>query len=40
MLNNTVEALKKRGFEAVAVSTGEEALALVMEEVSAAASVT
>lgn len=39
MLNNTVEALKKRGFEAVAVSTGEEALALVMEEVSAAASV-
>ena len=39
MLNNTVEALKKRGFEAVAVSTGGEALALVMEEVSAAASV-
>ena len=39
MLNNTVEALKKRGFEVAVASTGEEALALVMEEVSAAASV-
>ena len=31
MLDKTVEALKKRGFEAVAVATGAEALAAVME---------
>ena len=39
MLNNTVEALKRRGFEAIAVATGEEALAQVMAEVAAAKSV-
>lgn len=39
MLNNTVEALKCRGFEAIAVATGEEALAQVMAEVAAAKSV-
>ena len=39
MLNEVAEALKKRGFEAVAVSTKEEALALVMKEVESAASV-
>ena len=39
MLDKTVEALKKRGFEAVAVAPGAEALAAVMEEVSSAKSV-
>lgn len=39
MLNNTAEALKKRGFEVAVASSGEEALALVMEEVAAAESV-
>ena len=33
MLNEVAEALRKREFEAVAVSTKEEALALVMKEV-------
>ena len=36
MLNRTVEALRRRGFEAIAVATGEEALAQVMAEVAAA----
>ena len=39
MLNEVAEALKRREFEAVAVSTKEEALALVMKEVESAASV-
>lgn len=39
MLNDTVEALKQRGFEAVAVTTGEEALAQIMAEVAMAKSV-
>jgi hypothetical protein len=39
MLNNTAQALRKRGFEAVVASSGEEALALVMEEVASAESV-
>ena len=39
MLNEVAEALRKRGFEAEAVSTKEEALSLVMGEVASAASV-
>jgi len=39
MLEKTVEALKRRGFEAVAVATKAEALALVMEEAASAANV-
>lgn len=39
MLSKTVQALEKRGFEAVAVATREEALKLVMDEVAAAESV-
>ena len=39
MLNEVAEALKRREFEAVVVSTKEEALALVMKEVESAASV-
>ena len=39
MLNEVAEALKRREFEAVAVSTKEEALVLVMKEVESAASV-
>ena len=39
MLEKTVEALKRRGFEAVAVASGEEALSQVMSEVSVSKSV-
>ncbi len=37
--SRTVEALKRRGFDAVEVSTGEEAAAIVMKEAEAASSV-
>ena len=39
MLDKTVEALERRGYEAVAVASGEAALELVMAEVAAAGSV-
>ena len=39
MFEQTVEALEKRGFEAVAVATKAEALAVVMKEAEAAQSV-
>ena len=39
MLNEVVEALRRRGFEAEAVSTKEEACALVMKEAESAASI-
>ena len=39
MFEQTVEALKKRGFEVAAVATKEEALGLVMKEAESAASV-
>jgi hypothetical protein len=39
MFEKTVAALEKRGFEAVAVATGKEALELVLEEASKAGSV-
>ena len=39
MVNEVVEALKRRGFEAEAVSTKEEACALVMKEAESAASI-
>ena len=39
MLNEVVEALRRRGFEAEAVSTKEEACALVMKEAETAASI-
>lgn len=39
MFEKTVAALKKRGFEAVAVATGKEALELVLEEAGKAGSV-
>ena len=39
MFEQTVEALKQRGFEVEAVATKQEALALVMKEAESAASV-
>ena len=39
MFEKTVEALKRRGYEAVAVETREEAKAVVMKEAESAASV-
>jgi len=39
MFEKTVEALKRRGYEAVAVATKEEAAAIVMKEAEGAASV-
>ena len=39
MFEQTVEALKRRGFEVEAVATRQEALALVMKEAESAASV-
>ena len=39
MFEQTVEALKQRGFEVEAVATRQEALALVMKEAESAASV-
>ena len=38
-MNDVVEALRRRGFEAEAVSTKEEACALVLKEAESAASI-
>ena len=39
MFDKTVEALKRRGYEAVAVATRDEARAIVLKEAESAASV-